>query len=159
MPPIRRLTVLQDASADHDRPAWHWTPIGVLFAMSTWAPLAMLALWLSRGLTDRVSSRAVLWLGVTAPPLLTFAFACWTAGALVGRFGAGTAPRQTAQVGVCAALVACAASVTIGENAATSAAALALLLPLGAGGGWLGGRFGVGRRHAAETRPPPPPER
>jgi hypothetical protein len=159
MAPIRRLTVLQDTSADNDRPAWHWTPIGVLFALSTWAPLAMLAVWASKGVVDKVPSRVLLWLGVTAPPLLSFGFSCWAAGALVGRFGAGTAPRQTAAIGAEAAVLACAAAFVIEASATTSAAALALLVPLGAAGGWFGGRFGVERRRAAATRPPPPPTR
>jgi hypothetical protein len=156
MPPIRRLTVLQDTSADDERPAWQWMPIGVLFALSTWAPLAMLAVWVSQGLVHRVPYRLLLWLGVTAPPLLSFGFSCWAAGALVGRFGASADPRQTAVVGALAALVACAMAALVGANAITSVAALALLLPLGMGGGWLGGRFGVRRRAVSATRAPPP---
>ena len=157
MAPIRRLTVLQDTSADDERPVWHWTPIGVLFALSTWAPLAMLGLWVSSRLVDRVPYRRLLWLGVTAPPHVTFAFSCWASGALVGRFGASTAPKQTALVGGLAALVACAASFAVGSNMSTSLAALAVLLPIGAGGGWLGGRFGVRLRRSSAARSAPPP--
>ncbi len=156
MPPVRRLTVLQDTSADDDRPSWQWIPIGVLFAISTWAPLAMLAVWVSQSLVHRVPSRLLLWIGVTAPPLITFAFSCWGAGALVGRFGGNNGPRQTAIVGALAALAACAVAVLVGANASTSLAALAVLLPLGVGGGWLGGRWGVRRRTVSATRAAPP---
>jgi hypothetical protein len=159
MPPIRRLTVLQDTSADDDRPAWHWIPIGVLFALSTWAPLAMLAVWVSKRFVEKVPSGILLWLAVTVPPLISFGFSCWAAGALVGRFGAGTSPRQTVEVGAVAAFVVCAGSFLIEASATTSAAAFGLLLPLGVGAGWLGGRFGVGRRRAAALKPPPPPAR
>ena len=156
MAPMRRLTVLQDTSADDERPGWQWMPIGVLFVLSTWVPLAMLAVWVSQRLAHRVPDRLLLWLGVTAPPMLSFAFSCWAAGALVGRFGASNGPKQTALVGAIAALVACALTALVGADAITSLAALALLLPLGVGGGWLGGRFGVRRRAASATRAPPP---
>src|SRR4029079_7458561 len=104
----------------------------------TWVPLAMLAGWVSQRLAPRVPGRLLLWVGVTTPPMLSFAVSCWAAGALVGRFGASNGPKQTAVVGAIAALVACTLTALVGADAITAMVALALLLPLGVSGGWLG---------------------
>jgi hypothetical protein len=167
MPPIRRLTVLQDTSSDDERPAWQWTLIGVLFAQCIWVPLAMLALWVvgralppgegaSLVVVGALHDRLWLWLCLTAPPILTYAFSCWAAGALVGRFGGSTGPKDTALMGALATLVACAITSLAGVPFLLYLAALVVLLPFGVGGGWLGGRFGVRLRTASATRAPPP---
>src|SRR6185295_18863220 len=107
MAPIRRLPVLQNASTtDDDRLAWQWIAIGAVFTLSIWVPLAMVASWGAKWfvrhrfgdlepveLASRVAAagafdRSLLWLVVTGAPMMTYAFACWAAGAMVGRFGA-----------------------------------------------------------------------
>jgi hypothetical protein len=85
MAPIRRLTVLQEpADADDGRPPWHWTFIGMLFALSIWVPLAMLSSWIAGRAVHRLigegppeavaeqlakaagTTRLGLWIAVTA---------------------------------------------------------------------------------------------
>ena len=172
---IRRLPVLQDAStSDEERPAWHWAVIGALFTLSTWAPLAMVASWAGARavhrafggvapgeIADRMQTsssheRLALWLALTAAPLAAYALSCGAAGALVGRFGAKAGPREAAFGGALAAVVG-AGLTMVGSSPATSFAGLLVLLPLGLGAGWLGGRFGLGRRVASAKRSPPPP--
>jgi hypothetical protein len=161
MAPIRRLPMLQDASAaDEDRPAWQWAVIGLVFILSIWAPLAMFATWCTQRLVALSSGhRLGLWLAVTLPPMVTFAFSCWAAGALVGRFGGKAGVREAVLAGSLAALVG-AGLTFIGANAATSVASLIVLAPVGLLGAWFGGRFGFARRVAVATRQaPPPPEK
>jgi tRNA-(ms[2]io[6]A)-hydroxylase len=175
MAPIRRLPVLQDAStSDDERPAWHWAVIGAVFTLSTWAPLAMVASWagartarrmLGDALPDELAERmktltshdrVVLWLALTAAPLVAYALSCFAAGALVGRFGAKAGPREAAVGGALAAVVGAGLTVVVSSFAAAMAGLL-VLLPLGIGAGWMGGRLGLRRRVAGATRSPPPP--
>ena len=158
MAPIRRLPVLQDAStSDEDRPAWHWAVIGLVFVLSMWAPLAMLATWCTQRMVASSSGdRWGLWLAVTVPPLVTYAFSCWAAGALVGRFGAKAGTREAAVAGALAALVGTVLTL-VSANAAAALASLLVLAPVGVLAGWLGGRFGFSRRVASTKRAPPPP--
>jgi len=175
MAPIRRLPVLQDTStSDEERPAWHWAVIGAVFTLSTWAPLAMVASWAGARAVHRVfgdvppeelaermqtassQDRLVLGLALTAAPVVAYAFSCSAAGALVGRFGAKAGPREAAVGGALAAVVG-AGLTLVGSSFAASLAGLLVLLPLGLGAGWLGGRFGLGRRVASATRSAPPP--
>jgi len=175
MAPIRRLPVLQNAStADEDRPGWHWTVIGVVFIFSTWVPLAMLANWLGGRAMHRMfaelspaeianhlatapwSTRFVLWLAVVAGPGLSFAISCWTSGALVGRFGTKAGPKEAWMAGAISALLATSLSLAL-TSWPSSIAGLVLLLPIGAGAAWIGGRFGLARRVASITRAPPAP--
>jgi tRNA-(ms[2]io[6]A)-hydroxylase len=160
----------QTASADDGRPAWHWTLIGGLFALSIWVPLAMLGSGVGGRVVQRIvgegspdaladqlaraegSSRAALWFAVTAVPMLSFAVACLAAGALVGRFGSRAGKKEAAQGSALAAAVG--ALLTVAQAGwASSLMALLVLAPLGAGAGWLGGRLGVARRPFGERRP------
>jgi tRNA-(ms[2]io[6]A)-hydroxylase len=107
-----------------------------------------------RAITSR--DRAVLWLALTAAPLVAYAFSCCAAGALVGRFGAKAGPKEAAIGAALAALVGAGFTVLV-SSFATALAGLLALLPLGLGAGWLGGRWGLRRRLASATRAPPPP--
>lgn len=176
MAPIRRLPVLQNATAEgeEDRPAWHWVLIGILFIFSIWVPLAMVANWISGRILHRTfgemppaeianhlatapqSTQLAVWLSVTAGPALSFAASCWSAGALVGRFGAKAGVRQAAMAGALSAAIGALLSWGL-TSRLSSVAGLALLLPLGTGAAWLGGRFGFARRVASIHRAPPPP--
>ncbi|HEX9297724.1 MAG TPA: hypothetical protein VF881_17900 [Polyangiaceae bacterium] len=172
MSPIRRLPVLQNAgTSDEERPAWQWILIGVAFIFSIWIPIAMLGNWVAEGavrrtlgnvppaeIAERVASanastRFGLWLAVTVAPILTYAFACWAAGALVVRFGAKTAPKDATIAGGLSAILASAVTLLRASPAATLAAAV-ILLPIGFGLAWLGGRFGLRLRVASVHRLP-----
>lgn len=175
MPPVRRLPVLQDAStSDEERPAWHWTVIGVAFIFSMLAPLAMLASWARRRVLEKMlgdlpadelglrlagaSSADRLWLGfvTTGLPLVAYAFSCWASGALVGRFGAKAGPKEAAISGGCAALISAGLTFAAAADVA-SIASVVLLLPIGVAASWFGGRFGLKKRVASVTRQAPPP--
>jgi hypothetical protein len=159
MAPIRRLPVLQDAStSDEDRPAWHWTVIGLVFVLSIWAPLAMLATWCTqRIVASSAGGRLGLWLAVTVPPLVAYAFSCGAAGALVGRFGAKAGTREAAIAGALAAIVGTVLTI-VGATAAAALASLLVLAPVGVLAAWIGGRIGFSRRVASTKRAPPPPD-
>jgi hypothetical protein len=171
MPPIRRLPVLQQAASPDDaRPAWHWTLIGTLFALSIWVPLAMLSSWIAGRAVHRIlgdgtpddvaeqlataegATRVGLWFAVTAVPILSFATACLAAGALVGRFGNRAGAKEAALGSALAALVGSMLSV-LQAGWAFSLVGLIVLAPVGAGAGWVGGRIGWNRRPLGE-RPP-----
>jgi hypothetical protein len=171
---VRRLPVLSSSADEDERPAWQWTVIGVLFVFAIWAPLALAGNWVTGRLIDHVLggadaeelprliaqappiTRAALWLASTAMPVATYAFACWAAGALIGRFGARVTTRRTAYVGALASVAGTIISLRPSSLAA-SLAALGVLLPLGMLAAWLGGRFGIQRRNRAFIRAPPPP--
>lgn len=171
MAPIRRLTVLQEpATPDDARPAWHWTLIGTLFALSIWVPLAMLSNWIAgravhrlvgEGAPDAIAdqlasaagaTRVGLWFAVTAAPILSFAAACLAAGALVGRFGNRAGAKEAALGAALAAAVGALLSM-VQAGWLFALAGLVVLVPVGAGAGWLGGRTGWNRRPLAERRP------
>jgi tRNA-(ms[2]io[6]A)-hydroxylase len=148
--------------------------IGLLFIYCIWVPLAMLGNWIAQHALDAAfgnlpadeiarrlsaggsSSRFSLWLASIAAPILTYSFACWSAGALVGRFGGKAGPKEAVTAGALSALVGCVLSL-IGASTASSLAALLVLLPLGIAAAWVGARFGMKRRVASATRVPPPP--
>jgi hypothetical protein len=171
MAPIRRLPVLQDAaSSDDNRPAWHWTLIGALFALSIWVPFAMLSAWMAGKAVQRLvgdappsavseqlanaawPTRAGLWFAVTAVPILSFAFACLAAGALVGRFGNRAAAKEAVLGSTLAAAVGALLSIAQ-AGWVFSLASFVVLVPVGAGAGWLGGRIGWRRRPLSERLP------
>ena len=171
MAPIRRLPVLQEApSPDDGRPAWHWTLIGTLFALSIWLPLAMLSTWIAGRAVHRLvgdvapealaeqlatasaPTRVGVWFAVTAVPILSFGAACLAAGALVGRFGNRAAAREAAAGSALAGAVG--ALLSMAQAGWTfSLAAFFVLVPVGAGAGWLGGRIGWNGRPLVERRP------
>jgi hypothetical protein len=159
MAPVRRLTVIQNTSADDQRPPWQWIPIGVLFAVFLWAPLAMIAAWAVGKIAaghDPPHEALLPWM-LTVPPFATYALSCWAAGALVGRFGAVTGPKETALAGCLAGVLVSAIAALGGVQGSALGGAVILLLPVGTISGWIGGRFGVRRRRAAALRPPPAP--
>jgi tRNA-(ms[2]io[6]A)-hydroxylase len=162
--------IQEPAGPDDGRPAWHWTLIGALFALSIWVPLAMLSGWVAGKTVQRLvgdvgpdtlgeklanslpPTRVGLWLAVTGVPILTFALACIAAGALVGRFGTRAGAKEAALGGVIAALAGSLFSVAQ-AGWGYALAGLLVLLPVGGGAGFLGGRVGWGRRPLNERRP------
>lgn len=133
---VRRLPVLQtpegpDAEAEA-RPAWQWLLIAALWLVVMFLPLSILALWLSHALPL---------------VLVAFAISAWTAGAVVGRFGA-RAKRSTASLGGALGaviLVVITALGRVGPLVALLGAAV-LMSALGALCAEFGARFGRRRR-------------
>lgn len=179
---VRRLPVFSSSTDEDERPPRQWTAIGVLFAVVIFATLAMPTNWVRARLLERLvgdvspaelqhlfaeasaGTRALLWLAVVVPSVVAYAFACWAAGALIGRFGAKVTPRAAAIAGAFTSLV-LSLLVLLPSFRDTSRASFwlwtalgvfAVLLPLGAGVAWLGGRFGVRLRNRSFLRPPPP---
>jgi tRNA-(ms[2]io[6]A)-hydroxylase len=153
------LPVLQNASPDEERPAWHWVPIGLAFMVSIWAPLAMLASWISAHWVRRIlgdlpadelglrladadgAARFSVGFAVTGLPVVAFAVACSAGGALVGRFGGRAGAREAALGG--ALTSAAGAGLTLLQGGAWAAlAGLLVLAPVGTLAAWLGGRLG-----------------
>jgi tRNA-(ms[2]io[6]A)-hydroxylase len=100
--------------------------------------------------------RVALWLALSAAPILSYALSCAAAGALVGRFGGKAGPKEAAMAGALAALAGAGISL-LRETFAASAASLLMLVPIGVGLAWLGGRLGFRLRKAEVTRQAPPP--
>jgi tRNA-(ms[2]io[6]A)-hydroxylase len=144
--------------------------IGTLFALSIWVPLAMLSSWIAGRVVHRLvgdvppdaiadqlataagTTRVGLWFAVTVVPILSFAVACVAAGALVGRFGNRAGTKEATQGAALAAAVGALLSIVQG-GWVFSMAGLLVLVPVGAGAGWLGGRIGERRRPLGERRP------
>jgi hypothetical protein len=144
--------------------------IGTLFALSIWVPLAMLSSWIAGRAVHRLvgegpsdvlaeqlagatgTIRVGLWFAVTAVPILSFAVASLAAGALVGRFGNRAAAKEAALGAALAAAVGALLSI-LQAGWAFALVGLLVLAPVGAGAGWLGGRWGWNRRPLAERRP------
>jgi hypothetical protein len=102
------------------------------------------------------STRASLELLSFMGPVAIFAFACWSAAAMVGRFGARVTAERVSVAGLVAAFGAAALSLfQIGWVVALTA--LILLFPVGGGSAWLGARWGIRLRNRSFLRPPPPP--
>ena len=152
MPP-RRLPVLQNTEPDDERPAWHWTFIGVSFVFCAWVPLATLGLLVTKRLLPgdgpaisaalsvaAPAARALLWAALAGVPALSFALACFGAGLLVTRFGAKARLYDAARAGGLSAVVG--AILSIGWSVAAAMTALVVLTPIGVAAGWAGGRFG-----------------
>jgi hypothetical protein len=170
---VRRLPVFSSSADEDERPAWQWTGVGVIFVYAIWMPLSMAGTWVSTRFIGRTfgdapqeelthlvteapaATRIGLGLVTLALPMACYAFACWAAGALIGRFGGRVTPRHATVAGVLSALLAVAMIVPTSRSGASSAALL-LLVPIGGLAAWLGGRFGVRLRHRSFLRPPPP---
>src|SRR5262249_35550098 len=99
--------------------------------------------------------RALLWLAIPGLAMSSFGFSCWAAGALVGRFGAGTRARDSAEVGGIVALGTCALVDFANPSHLTYLAAAAVPSLLGCVVG--GGGAGSGARLPPGPGTPPPP--
>ncbi|MET0594886.1 MAG: hypothetical protein ABW133_19455 [Polyangiaceae bacterium] len=157
MPPIRRLTVLQESSAPDDgRPAWHWTLIGALFTLSIWLPLAMLGMWVVARFIlparEHMTMDPELLFVLFFVPLITFGLASLAAGALVGRFGNRAGVKEAAGGSALAGAIGALVTLFQGDWRPVLSS-FAVLVLVGAGAGWLGGRLGWARRPLAERRP------
>jgi hypothetical protein len=162
---VRRLPVIQQQDDDPRRPRWHWVVIGIGFVLTIWLPLALAALWMSRralawlvGSDDAVvqarfveqangADRALIVALSTGLLVLSFAIACWSGGALVGRFGSA-GPRDSGLAGALAGLTACVLA-AVGGALSPWPVALAALVVLAGGGygcGLVGGIFGRRKR-------------
>ena len=165
-PVVRRLPVLQNSAPEDaaaaERPKGQWIAIGAGFVFSFWLPLALVAVWLGRtlagGILDPGDPEAVAQAGAGAraayaaalvvPALLSFGFACWAGGAVVGRFGGSSGARESAWAATLAALLAAIVAALGGGFGSWPVAILTAMVLAGLGSlfGWLGGRWGLRRR-------------
>jgi len=83
----------------------------------------------------------------TVPHVIAFALSAFAGGLLVGRFGAGTGPREAMLSGVVTALIALAVSWRVVAEGG-SGAVVSLLVPLAIAVcfSWWGGRVGARKR-------------
>jgi len=153
--PKRRLPVLQSGPSGEEpgpeRPGWQWAVLGAVAIVIAWLPLA--------ALVNSVLAKTVLG-GPPSPSQAAalvvangaaFLLASFAGGYLVGRFGGSAGAREAAIAGVLGAAVGCAMAVgqrRPGADLGVGGWALVILVVagIGAGGGLLGGRFGLKRR-------------
>jgi hypothetical protein len=173
----RRLPVIQSApppapapakdeeDAD-ERPPWQWVGFGTIATFACWLPLAYLAeavrhhVFLSRfgsapsedevklAFAAMSAMERFRWTAMqTLPHVIAFALSAFAGGLLVGRFGAGTGPREAALSGVVTALIALAVSWRVLAEGGWGAV-VSLLVPLviAVGFSWWGGRVGTRKR-------------
>ncbi len=149
-----------------ERPPWQWVGFGTIATFACWLPLAYVAeavrhhVFLSRfGSTpseDEVklafaamsAMERFRWTAMqTVPHVIAFAISAFAGGLLVGRFGAGTGPREAMLSGLVTALIALAVSWRVVAEGGTGAV-VSLLVPLAIAMGfsWWGGRVGARKR-------------
>jgi hypothetical protein len=151
----RRLPVLQTNDDDEGppRPRWQWALIGAVAVLLSWLLLAMIATPLAGRVGDSdpaAGPRGAQVAALVVGNALALLLAAVAGGYLVGRFGGLARAREAASAGALAALAGAALALASGAAAGShvaAAALLALVVGIGTGGGWLGGRLGVrGRR-------------
>lgn len=170
----RRLPVIQPpkkASVEGDddgepRPPWHWVGFGTVLIFAAWLPLAyvggavqrsMLASKFGAGASAEqialataamtAGERAQLMLSQALPIVFALALASFAGGLVVGRFGAGAGPRESARSGGITALIAVAISFT-GFNVATLVSTVVIFV-VAVGFAWWGGRVGIRKKSAS----------
>lgn len=155
-----------DADAAEERPPWQWVGFGTIATFACWLPLAYVAeavrhhVFLSRfgsspsedevklAFAAMTAMERFRWTAMqTLPHVIAFALSAFAGGLLVGRFGAGTGPREAALSGAVTALIALAVSWRVLAEGGW-AAVVSLLVPLliGVGFAWWGGRVGTRKR-------------
>jgi tRNA-(ms[2]io[6]A)-hydroxylase len=151
---------------DEQRPPWHWVGFGTIVTFACWLPLVYLAeavrhhVFVSRfgaspsqdEVAQAFASMPALerfrWTAMqTLPHVVAFALSAFAGGMLVGRFGAGTGPREAALSGVVTAMIALALSWRVLAEGGTGAlVSVVLPLLLAVGFAWWGGRVGARKR-------------
>ena len=170
----RRLPVLQSPKAssggDDDtgepRPPWHWVGFGVVIIFAAWLPLSyvggavqrsMLASKFGEGASpDQIAiataamspgERAQMMLSQALPVVFALALAAFAGGIVVGKFGAGAGPKESARSGAITALIAVAISFA-GFSVATFVSTIVIFL-VATGFAWWGGRVGIRKKSSA----------
>jgi hypothetical protein len=167
----RRLPVLQppkqeSEDAGEPRPPWHWVGFGVVIIFAAWLPLSYVGGAVQRSMlaskfgadasADQIAlataamtpgERAQLMLTQALPVVLALALAAFAGGVVVGKFGAGAGPKESARSGAITALIAVAISFT-GLNVATLVSTIVIFL-VATGFAWWGGRVGIRKKSAA----------
>jgi tRNA-(ms[2]io[6]A)-hydroxylase len=169
----RRLPVLQPpkASSSDDengepRPPWHWVGFGTVLIFAVWLPLAYVGSALQRSMLAAkfgadatpeqiaiataamtASERAQLMLSQALPVVFALAAAAFAGGLVVGKFGAGAGPKESARSGAITALIAVAISFQ-GFSVATLVSTIVIAL-VATGFAWWGGRVGIRKKSAS----------
>jgi len=163
---VRRLPVIQSRSPEdaeaEERPRSHWVALDAGLMLAFWIPLAMLAIALGKRLSiailgaagsDAVAhatpgQRLAVMFAMVVPVLSSFVLASLAAGALVGRFGGRSGPREAAMGGALGALAAwglAALGGTLGPWPVAVSTALVLVVLGALAGGW-GAHWGRRKR-------------
>lgn len=152
------------------RPPWHWVGFGTIATFACWLPLAYAAeavrhrVFVSRFGASPSQDEVALafaamdamerlrWTAMqTLPHLVAFGLSAFAGGLLVGRFGSGTGPRESAMSGVVTALVALAVSWrVVAEGGWGAVVSIAVPMVIAVGFAWWGGRVGA-RKRATKT--------
>lgn len=170
----RRLPVLQSPKAssggDDDtgepRPPWHWVGFGVVIIFAAWLPLSYVGGAVQRSMLsskfgadaspDQIAiataamtpgERAQLMLSQALPVVFALALAAFAGGVVVGKFGAGAGPKESARSGAITALIAVAISFA-GFSVATLVSTIVIFL-VATGFAWWGGRVGIRKKSSA----------
>lgn len=150
----RRLPVLQSNEDDEGppRPRWQWTLIGAAAVLICWLLLALVATPLAGRVGDAdpaTGPRGGQAVALVIGNVLALVLAALGGGYLVGRFGGLARVREAMAAGALAACVGVVVGLGSGAAQGSVAAGIGLavvVVGLGAGGGWLGGRIGVRAR-------------
>jgi hypothetical protein len=170
----RRLPVLQapkassggDDETGEPRPPWHWVGFGVVIIFATWLPLSYVGGAVQRSMlaskfgadasAEQIAiataamtagERAQLMLAQALPVVFALALAAFAGGIVVGKFGAGAGPKESARSGAITALIA----VVIGFQGFTVATLVSTIVIclVATGFAWWGGRVGIRKKSAA----------
>jgi len=152
----RRLPLLPKEEvadeSDIERPAWHWSAIGVVAIFVLWLPLTFITAALSKRLlaeaTEEGAAPISARLGVAGMNLLAFALASFLGGAIIGRFGGSAGLKEATVAGLVTASIGWATIAFSGAGLTLSggAALLLLLIAVGAAAARGGGAVGLRQR-------------
>lgn len=163
-PPEKAATDEEDTS--EERPPWQWVGFGTIATFASWLPLAYLAeavrhhVFLSRfgsapsedevklAFAAMSAMERFRWTAMqTLPHVIAFALSAFAGGLLVGRFGAGTGPREAAFSGVVTASIALAVSWRVlAEGGWGALVSVVVPLAIAVFFSWWGGRVGARKR-------------
>lgn len=170
----RRLPVLQtpkasssdDAETGEPRPPWHWVGFGVVIIFAVWLPLSYVGGALQRSMlaakfgadasAEQIAlataamtpgERTQLMLSQALPVVFALALAAFAGGVVVGKFGAGAGPKESARSGAITALIAVAISFS-GFTVASLVSTIVIFV-VATGFAWWGGRVGIRKKSAS----------
>ncbi|MDB5219933.1 MAG: tRNA-(ms[2]io[6]A)-hydroxylase [Myxococcaceae bacterium] len=165
-PPPPEKAATDDEDTSEERPPWQWVGFGTIATFASWLPLAYLAeavrhhVFLSRfgsapsedevklAFAAMSAMERFRWTAMqTLPHVIAFALSAFAGGLLVGRFGAGTGPREAAFSGVVTASIALAVSWRVlAEGGWGAVVSVVVPLAIAVFFSWWGGRVGARKR-------------
>lgn len=164
----RRLPVLQPPKSESEdagepRPPWHWVGFGVVIIFAAWLPLSYVGGAVQRSMlsskfgadasAEQVAiataamtpgERAQLMLSQALPVVFALALAAFAGGIVVGKFGAGAGPKESARSGAITALIAVA--ISFQGFTVASLVSTVVIFVVATGFAWWGGRAGLRKK-------------